>query len=339
MQDINIININNKHYRVVDPTKITAPQLPGKTGQALLLNPEGVPVWGDVQLPETSQHKPLTVYLSQGNNTINIDITSVPYNFVNHVYGVENDQETSLPLHNTQGIQTIKKVSDGDKTILKLSIGEDTPEFGIYNIYLNSYADDITITQTAENAVSEMVYYGYIGASTPLTSLGNITPELVEESRLVGYVDTTAIKNNTIHDIAVAEGCWLLILVPNNYSALIFDSFEDYHPFSEIVEDDNILSCNGTKTVTLENSIYRIYGKFIYVTDNVKVKIIKNDLIPDTPVEPDTPAEPDIDVRVEDGLLCLDASTTDTSLSVNAGTLTMDDDDIRVDVTSGILYT
>lgn len=333
MQDINIININNEVYRLVDPTKIANPVLPGKIGQALLINSEGVPAWGDVQLPGASQHKPLTVYLRQGNNTINIDITSVPYNFVNHVYGVENSQEISLPLHNAQGIQTIKKVSDGDKTILKLSIGEDTPEFGIYNIYLNSYADGITITQTAENAVSAMTYYGYIGASTPLTSLGNITPELVEDSRLMGYVDTTEIKNNAIQDIAVAEGCWLLILLPRNYSALIFDGLEDYHPFSEIVEDGNILSCNGTKTVTLENSIYHIYGKFIYVTDNVKVKITKNDLMPDIPVEPD------IDVRVEDGLLCLDASITDTSLSVNAGTLTMDDDNIRVDVTSGILYT
>lgn len=277
MKDINVLNINNQQYRIVDPTKIPQPEVAGKVGQILAIGSNTEPVWVDNNSTTgTASYLPVVIYGSPAFNCIKLDITSCPDNYVTHIYGDYNSETDMLPFNTNNGIIQISRSTEDGKTFLTIHIGDIYNKVRVYYIYLGQpYTGVLSYTTSYSPAPADSFYYfGYIGTNVPIQSITQITAKHIEDALDMEYIKTYSEKDGNIQSINAAEGSWVVALVPSIYSVKIYDGLGNYQKFPDITDiDGNVLGCNGNYDLSIDNTKYYIYSKFLYIPETVQIII------------------------------------------------------------------
>lgn len=274
MKDINVLNINNQQYRIVDPTKIPQPAKAGVAGQVLCLADDSSTVWRTINSPSNPEVSVIKVTRNNKFNLIKLDISEYPDTRVYQVTSVLLDTEQVLPFNTSQGITEVEYISVDDKIFIYIYVGNNTPKGISYNIYLMNGSNNIqTDTEYIEGAQDITYYYGYIANSVPVKSITEITADIVENSIMNDHIKMFT-ADDPFPQCTATDGSWIIALVPDNCSVLQASVIGNYRPFENIKDsDNNILSSAGTHTISLNNGEYKVYGKFLYLEDTISINI------------------------------------------------------------------
>lgn len=288
--------IKGEEYSFIDPTKLTAPENSGVSGDILRLGVDGLPFWSTAEEAESLESKQFIQVRNNNTGAVLIDITEVPNTSVVSVSLLSNNMEAFIPLYSTKGITDITKFRVDDKLYLALVVSKSLSGWEVLNIYLTQYLAltnaDISFS-TLENGPEDSdsdddsdsggeglqgteVIYGVI-AKNKIVHIDTLTDTMVIQGLNSNKFVRKELKNGEEHTFSNLEiGSWLVVLLPNNFKAELDYGGDNYGEFPVIPGiESTSLSANGETAIQIEEYTYNIYGMLNTVESaefNVRIK-------------------------------------------------------------------
>lgn len=187
---------------------------------------------------------------TEGNEYLRLDLSSYPHSTLAQVTVTTEEGDLFLPLGSTAGIRkAIRK-----ENMLYLYFGSQVPEFSAGKIYMTQLIGGMDLNTPSISGGT--IAYGYI-TSDSITSVTQITAEMLQQETMkkvdAGTIDKTSLGT-------VPEGAWVVILVPEGYTATKFDGISGKTTFAE----DNGAAGTGANGADfeIEGIKYKLYGEF-----------------------------------------------------------------------------
>lgn len=193
-----------------------------------------------------------------------INVADMPEAAITSVAIDTEDGELVLPYGSDRGVEKILR----NDNKLFVYLGTNISAFTTGRVYLSRLiAADTSSIPSAPVPVNGNIYYGFFESST-MTAISQISAAELTHPGVI----TSQGSSGKFEIGPVTPGSWTVVLLPEGLTAKKDDGFGGKVEFSLHNGAPNT-GANGTATVTIDGSTYRVFGEFNLVAGNVTIYI------------------------------------------------------------------